>query len=248
MSISMAAEAAESYKTVSVPQKKDALLFLDRLQLRENSKVLDIGCGTGCLASVMAERVGPKGMVVGVDPDEERIKLAQESYSTQSNLAFLKGSDKEFPEDQYDLITSTHVLHWVKDKETMFKLVYRNLKPGGQFAFVVAPERAPILSQLFALMGPERSKNINEKMYILADKGYEKIATEVGFVVDYKSVEPSVMSLTDITAVIEWAFASTNGMFDPAVIDKTTLKDFTNAYGDGPVDVSYRVITMILIK
>ena len=48
--------------------------------------MLDLGCGTGYLASVLAQRVGPEGKVTGVDPDRERIRLAQEQYGTINNL------------------------------------------------------------------------------------------------------------------------------------------------------------------
>ena len=59
--------------------------------------MLDLGCGTRNLSRVLAERVGPEGKVTGVDPDRERIQIAQEQYGNDSNLNFLVGSDEDFP-------------------------------------------------------------------------------------------------------------------------------------------------------
>ena len=35
--------------------------------------ILDLGCGTGELSAYLAELVGPRGKVIGVDPDKERV-------------------------------------------------------------------------------------------------------------------------------------------------------------------------------
>jgi len=80
------------YRQVSSLQTEDGLKLIDRLSPLEGSRVLDLGCGTGYLASVLAQRVGPEGKVTGVDPDRERIRLAREQYGTISNLQFLVGS------------------------------------------------------------------------------------------------------------------------------------------------------------
>ena len=42
--------------------------------------ILDMGCGTGYLSSVLADHVGPSGSVLAVDPDLERLNVAKEAY------------------------------------------------------------------------------------------------------------------------------------------------------------------------
>ena len=37
--------------------------------------MLDMGCGTGEITSFIADQVGEEGEVIGVDPDQERIKV-----------------------------------------------------------------------------------------------------------------------------------------------------------------------------
>ena len=98
--------------------------------------MLDLGCGTGYLTSVLAERVGPTGRVTGVDPDKKRIQLARSKYGAISNLQFLEGSSEELPSSLYDFVFSKYVMHWIKDKESAIEKVHDSLQVGGRFAFL----------------------------------------------------------------------------------------------------------------
>jgi ubiquinone/menaquinone biosynthesis C-methylase UbiE len=51
----------------------------DLAALQPGDSVLDVGCGTGELASRAARRVGPTGAVSGIDPSAAMIDVAQES-------------------------------------------------------------------------------------------------------------------------------------------------------------------------
>ena len=56
-------------------QSKDGLQLIDKLALQKGDSVLDLGCGTGFLASTIAEMVGPHGRVVGIDPNRRENKF-----------------------------------------------------------------------------------------------------------------------------------------------------------------------------
>jgi ubiquinone/menaquinone biosynthesis C-methylase UbiE len=131
---------AKSYEEVSGPQIEAGSRFIDGLNLSLGDKVLDIGCGTGHLTKYIAEIVGPEGQAVGIDPDAERIKIAQEKSKEVSNLQFHVGSSVTgFPRDNepyYDVHISTHAFHWVPDDEKIIYIqqAYQCLKPGGRLA------------------------------------------------------------------------------------------------------------------
>ena len=97
-------------------------------------KVLYLGCGTGYFSKILSDLVGPEGTVVGIDPDEERLKVAREKHIA-SNLKYLSGIAENIPGTDYDLVFSNHVIHWCKDKDLVFKQVHKSLKKGGKFAF-----------------------------------------------------------------------------------------------------------------
>jgi ubiquinone/menaquinone biosynthesis C-methylase UbiE len=47
------------------------------LRPRSGDVILDLGCGTGTEARVLAERVGPQGSVIGVDRSEAMVNEAR---------------------------------------------------------------------------------------------------------------------------------------------------------------------------
>ena len=68
---------AESYSKISGPQYAQGIDFLAKVSIEAGQSVLDVGCGTGELAAVIAGKVGQHGKVFGIDPDGERIALGQ---------------------------------------------------------------------------------------------------------------------------------------------------------------------------
>src|SRR5260370_34233064 len=50
---------------------------IERLALPPGAAVLDVGCGTGASALPAAERVGPRGRVIGVDLAERLLATAR---------------------------------------------------------------------------------------------------------------------------------------------------------------------------
>ncbi|CAB3988772.1 Hypothetical predicted protein [Paramuricea clavata] len=118
---------AKSYDEVSGPQIEAGSQFIRELNLSLGDKVLDMGCGTGHLTKYIADIVGPDGQAVGIDPDAERIKIAEEKSKEVGNLQFCVGSSViGFPHDTepyYDVHISTNAYHWVPDDEK--RITYR---------------------------------------------------------------------------------------------------------------------------
>ena len=90
---------AEGYQQASLSEQKvDGEDFIQTdVCPKAGDVILDLGCGTGELSAHLAELVGPEGMVIGVDPDKERIQLAKEAHSQIENLSFVEGSAINFP-------------------------------------------------------------------------------------------------------------------------------------------------------
>ena len=151
--------AAFCYKEIPHIMNDGCVRLLDKLAPERGSRVLDLGCGTGYLANLLAERVGPQGKVVAVDPDAARIKVATDTYGGNSNLEFVVASGSDFPVDQYDIVFSTFVMHWIEDKDTVFRRVFDNLKPGGCFVFTTGTKDDPpypeLLPELLQTLGQD---------------------------------------------------------------------------------------------
>src|ERR1700730_13931517 len=74
------------------------LPVLDRMRLAPEDNVLDLGCGTGWLARLLAEQV-PEGRVVGVDISDEMIRRARHNNVDLENAMFVIGEAEEIPWD-----------------------------------------------------------------------------------------------------------------------------------------------------
>ena len=154
---------AEKYRNVSKVQEEVGLYLMDKAPLTPGKIVLDLGCGPGNLTVRLAEKVAPQGRVVGVDPDAERIKIAQERYGGETNVTFVVGSDAEFPEIRtktYDVIYSNIVFHWIKDKQEAFKAIYDSLKPGGTLVVAVPVTWSDTLVVLIKATNDERAARL----------------------------------------------------------------------------------------
>ena len=166
-------ESAKAYDDLSQIQVKLGYLFTSELNLSKGAKVLDMGCGTGNVTKYIADIVGSDGQVVGVDPDDARIKIAVEKYKEINHLEFHIGNSvTRFPHDNepyYEFHVSTSVFHWIlnDEKRTYLQKAYKCLKPGGKLGILCA-----------ALTPDELTVSLS--MIPLTEDGFCKLFNEVG--------------------------------------------------------------------
>jgi len=124
------------YARHSEAQKKWARELLGRLSLREDERVLDIGCGDGSMTAEIA-RLLPEGSVVGIDSSPEMIDFAKKhSMEGLDNLTFLCCDVRDLAlSREFDLAFSNAALHWVADHLPMLQRVRQSLRPSGRVLF-----------------------------------------------------------------------------------------------------------------
>ena len=109
-------------------------------QIREGDVVLDLGSGAGKDVFIAAEKVGPKGKVIGVDMTPEMLDLARrnaELYRKRTglkNVEFREGTIEKLPlpKSSADLIISNCVINLSPNKPRVFKEAFRVLKRDGR--------------------------------------------------------------------------------------------------------------------
>jgi len=145
---------AEAYDRVSDLQFDAGKRLVERLRLEEGARVLDVGCGTGRLAHWIAERVGTKGAVIGIDPLEERIEIAR---SHGGAVRFEVGRAEDlgaFEDASFDAVCMSSVLHWIADKAKALAEARRVLRPGGRLGVTTTPHELAKAGTLRLVLEP----------------------------------------------------------------------------------------------
>lgn len=94
---------------------------------QKGERILDLGCGTGQLASEIAE-YGAR--VTGLDYSPQMIEKARAAYPA---LQFDVRDARDFVYDEpFDALFSNAALHWIDEQEAVIASMYRALKPGGR--------------------------------------------------------------------------------------------------------------------
>ena len=99
---------------------------------RAPAKVLDIGIGTGFLASKLAQAGNE---IVGIDFSEQMLKQTAQKIPNARlyEFDFSNGLPPEILEEKFDFIISTYAMHHLTDdkKIVLFRELRKRLNPGG---------------------------------------------------------------------------------------------------------------------
>jgi len=112
--------------------------LLDQLALRPGSSAVDLGCGLEGILGLLAERVGSRGRVVGVEQDEHFAALARRFAAEQggNHVEVLQGDAKAtgLPRASFDLVHARLVLVNVPEPERVVEEMAALARPGGMVA------------------------------------------------------------------------------------------------------------------
>lgn len=97
---------------------------------------LDVCCGTGELSQALAERIGARGRVVGLDFNQDMLDIGREKQRQgllANNIEFLQGNAMElpFPDNEFDTATIGFALRNVPDYRRVLREMMRVVRPGG---------------------------------------------------------------------------------------------------------------------
>ena len=125
------------------------------LDLSAARNILDLGCGFGFMAEILARRAAPDARVVGVDlwPENEAPYLERVASTGRRGAFVCAEVGSKFPcrDDEYDLVVCSYSLYFFVDA---LPEVVRVLAPGG--LFVAITHSADSFVGLLEAAGPEQ--------------------------------------------------------------------------------------------
>lgn len=116
---------------------------IQTLELQKGSHGLDVGCGIGLQAILLAEAVGSEGHVTGVDITPEFLIHAEkivEKADFRDRVSFKIGNMNELPFDDntFDWLWSANCVGYpAREPLSLLKELARVVKPGGEIAILI---------------------------------------------------------------------------------------------------------------
>jgi len=124
--------------------------LIARANLSEGDRILDVACGTGIVARLAREKVGPQSRVTGVDLSPEMLKVAR---SIDPQIEWIEGNAEALPlgeADRFDVVFCHQGLQFVADRPAAIREMRRVLDERGRAIVAVwrGIEESPLFLDL----------------------------------------------------------------------------------------------------
>jgi 2-polyprenyl-3-methyl-5-hydroxy-6-metoxy-1,4-benzoquinol methylase len=129
-------EGKERLNLIATVMLPHTTQLLERVGLGEGMTCLDVGCGGGHVTLLMANLVGPRGKVVGIDADAQILALVQEDIEAAGvenvELRHLDAANSH--DGQFDLVYARFLLTHLSNPQQCLQSMIAACKPGGVVA------------------------------------------------------------------------------------------------------------------
>lgn len=189
--------------------------FFDLLHLIhpwKHARILDLGCGSGTLTSIMHHRLHAS-FTLGIDASKEMLSKAL--LHQTSNLHFQEKDISSFQTDQpFQIIISNAALQWIPDHAALFKQITKWLAPEGQIAFQMpANQNFPTHTIALALSKEEPYRPLFADQeapihHLLPMEDYARLLESLGYESQTIRLQLYPHFLESTASVIEWVKGS----------------------------------------
>lgn len=116
----------------SASLERPTRLLLQAAGVAPGMRVLDLGTGVGHVATLLAERVGPQGSVVGLDSNERLLQVAGARAAALPQLRFVQGDVRDWRDDEpFDAVVGRLILFHLADPLAVVRYHAAALRAGG---------------------------------------------------------------------------------------------------------------------
>ena len=155
--------------------------------------ILDLGCGTGALTACLA---GMGRRVLGADSSPEMIERAR---ALHPELEFVRCDALNLPyAQQWDVIFSNAVFHWIGDHGALLQSIHRALKRGGLLVCEFGAEgNIAAIEGAFAKACAELDVAYRSRFNFPSPERFRALLQENGFTIDHISAFERPTELKD---------------------------------------------------
>jgi cyclopropane fatty-acyl-phospholipid synthase-like methyltransferase len=192
--------------TQRVRMERRAQAILDEVQIGKNDRILELGCGTGELAHMIAAQTS--GEVIGVDLCEPFVEQANRNFGSD-RLHYVKADISTDEGMQtvgtgYAAVFGNGILHHVYYKmNESLRYIRRLLAPGGKLVFWEPNLFNPYVFAIFKIPPLRKVAKLEPDEMAFTPRWIEQRLSDAGFVdvhVDYRDfllpvVPPSLIDL-----------------------------------------------------
>jgi SAM-dependent methyltransferase len=183
--------AAEVYQRRLVPAifAPWAPRVLDRAAPATGERLLDTACGTGVVARLAADRVGPSGQVVGQDLNPGMLAVASALPAGAAPIAWVQASTGQLPfaDRGFEVVACQLGLQYFPDRPAAVAELARVLAPGGRMAAMVwrsidhSPGFAALADALDRSIGPDAGAIMRAPFALNDEEALADLLAGVGF-------------------------------------------------------------------
>ena len=181
-----------------------------RLEVREPSRILDIGCGPGNSTAVLKER-WPKASVTGLDNSAAMIEKARRSRTDIEWLKADAASDLSAL-GTFDVVLANASLQWLPNHEALLPRLFRSVGRGGALAVQIPQfDRMPSAQAIReTTRQPEYQSfftGFDDALHRLDDAGYYDVLSGASRAVELW-VTHYYHVMEEHAAIVEWMKAT----------------------------------------
>ena len=151
------------------------------MQVEPDSRVLDIGCGSGWATRLLADYAF-NGRVTGIDISDEMVRVARESSQSYANVDFEVASAEQLPfaENEFTHAFSMESLYYYRNIPKALAEIHRVMKNGGVFCAVVDLywENEATHQWIDTLKVPVELLSVDDYRSLFIDAGFTNIRDE----------------------------------------------------------------------
>ena len=139
--------------------------LIDFLDIREEKKILDVGCGRGHLLESLANKVNFIHKPIGVEPLKHENTISQRIEIINSSINFFFQNNNS----KFDLVILKQVLHLLNsnEREYFYQEIKKYLNNNGQIVFIHMNNQTEIPQ--FPLMGNKLKLSIDSHHLLLEE-------------------------------------------------------------------------------